>query len=229
MATMTTARTVNGVTSSRATAGWVTIVGAVTMLVGAVLNTASGPEYEGAVTGRDVAGYLTDLDAARTVAIAGFSVWMVAICILCAGGVLLAASSSDGVARRISTFAFTTGAGTAVMFFSLWMAVPLVLAPAFVAGEPVETLAQTLLAAAVNADWLITVMIVGVGAGFMAIAGRGDWAPGWLVGWGRIALAVGAASLVLVVLGMWDAAFVIVPVGLGLMLASGIAAVRGRA
>lgn len=212
----------------RKTAGWIAMAGVVGMASGAALVTASGVDADAALANRDIAGYLAGAYDAQSTLVTGLGVWMIAIAVLCAGGALLAATSPDGTARRLSTFGFTTGGGTAILFFSVWMGVIIGLAPAHAAGQSVEAVALALLSGAVNADWVITVMIVGVGAGFLVLSGRGSWAPVWLVRWAYLSLVVGALALVSIVAGQRELAFVIVPIGLGLVVATSIVAIRGR-
>lgn len=206
--------------------GWTAITGGIGMVIGAVFNLAAGADADAALETGDIAGYLTAADAARGLVVVNLSVWIVAICVLCAGGVLMASTSEDGVARRLSIFAYTTGAGTAVMFFSLWMGVVLGLAPAHVAGTDVSAVALALLHGAVNADWVITVMVLSVGGGFLVLSAEATWAPGWLVRWAQLGFVVGALALVALVTGLRTFAPVDVPIGIGMILAAGIVAVR---
>lgn len=229
MSTMTRSATGSSVEDEsrrRRTGGWVALAGVIAMVIGAALVVGSGVDADAALAERDIAGYLTAAHAAQSELVTGLGVWMIAITVLSAGGVLIAGTSPDGTARRLSTYGFTTGAGVAVLFFSLWMGVVVGLAPAHVAGEAVEPVALALLAGAVNADWVITVMIVGVGAGFMVMSGRGAWAPIWLVRWAYLALAVGVLALVSIAMGQRATAFATVPVGLGLVAAASIVAIR---
>jgi hypothetical protein len=217
-----------GSRSTRQLGGWLTILGAVGMLVGAGFSFASGADADVAIESGDVAAYLTAANDASTLLVINLSVWIVAICVLCVGGLLLAGTSEDGVARRVSAFAFTTGAGTAVMFFSLWMGVVLALAPAYATGESVESVALALLHGAVNADWVITVLILSVGGGFMVLSGQTTWAPNWLVRWAYLAFVAGAFALAGIAVGFRSLPIAVVPIGLGMLIAAGTVAVRGR-
>ncbi|MEX1043193.1 MAG: hypothetical protein WD532_12275 [Acidimicrobiia bacterium] len=224
----TMAETVEVGAGARLIGARMTIVGALGMVIGAVFNLVSGADADVALENGDIAGYLAVAESGRQAALINLSVWIVAICVLCAGGVLLASSSRDGVSRTLSMFAFTTGAGTAVMFFSLWAGVVAVLAPASAAGEPVEAVAHALLMGAVNADWVITVMVLSVGGGFLVLSGRDDWAPTWLVRWAYLAFAAGLLALVVLVTGPRMLASIDVLIGIGLLIAAGVVATRGR-
>jgi hypothetical protein len=228
-ADMAAVKTADGERARRRVAGWIALAGVIAMAIGAALVVGSGVDADAALADRDIAGYLTGAHEARSVLVTGLGTWMIAIGLLSAGGTLIASTSPDGTARRLSLFGFTTGAGTAILFFSLWMGVVIGLAPAQAAGQSVEAVALALLAGAVNADWVITVMIVGVGAGFMVLSGRDTWAPGWLIRWAFLSLSLGALALVSVAVGQRAIAFVIVPIGLGLVAAASIVAIRDRA
>lgn len=70
-------------------------------------------------------------------------------------------------------------------------------------------------------------LIIGGGPFFISLAGRGDWAPTWLVRWGYLAGIAGLFSVfVLYFAGLSGYGFVIIPIGIGWMLAAGIALLR---
>ena len=75
----------------------------------------------------------------------------------------------------------------------------------------------------IRADDLATALIVGGGPMLLAFAARGTWMPIWLVWWGYVAGVVGLFSLVVLFIpALATLGFLIVPVGIGWMIAAGV-------
>jgi hypothetical protein len=78
-------------------------------------------------------------------------------------------------------------------------------------------------------DDIATALMIGIGPLFISLAGRGTWVPAWLLGWSWLAALLGALSIVvLYVPGLRGVAFLVVPVGVGWMVAAGAVVGRGR-
>lgn len=74
-----------------------------------------------------------------------------------------------------------------------------------------------------RADDLATALIVGLAPFFLALAGRDGWMLTWLARWGYLAGAVGLFSLiVLYIPPLAEMGMLIIPVGIGWMIAAGV-------
>jgi ABC-type transport system involved in cytochrome c biogenesis permease subunit len=80
-----------------------------------------------------------------------------------------------------------------------------------------------------RADDIATALFLGAGPLFISLAGHGDWVPRWLLRWSYLAFFCGLLSIVVLYFpGMSQYGFVIVPVGMGWMVAAGIVLLRKK-
>lgn len=204
------------------------IVGSITMLVGTAVWATSGADLDKALDGDTMADFLTDAANSGAALVANLSLWMLGVVLLAIGGLgLVRRGRQDSLASVIGRFSLTAGAGLVLGAYSLWLGIVLGLAPAHVAGESVIGTARAFGYAASIGDWVATVMILGIGIGAIAAAGRGVWVPRWLWIWGMASLATG----VLTILGLFLEArttltMIILPVGMLFLIAAGIVAIR---
>ena len=92
-----------------------------------------------------------------------------------------------------------------------------------------EALAEALGFFASRADWIATVLLVGVAfrPALIAASGRDTWVPGWLAIWGALALLAGLlTTLTTLAGGLTTYGFLVVPVGLGWTIAAGVVVLR---
>ncbi len=75
-------------------------------------------------------------------------------------------------------------------------------------------------------DDFATVLIVGASPLFISLAGKADWVPGWLSKWGYLAGIAGLLSIVGMLTGVVPLSFIIIPFGLGWIMAAGIVLVK---
>jgi len=211
-------------------AGITVIVGAVAMLVGTAFWAASGADLDAALEDNTIADYLTEAASNSTVLTTNLGFWILGATLLGLGGILLSRlGDQDSPATAVAQFAFTAGPAAAIVFFSVWLGIVLGLAPAYVAGAQVEATASALGHAVSIADWIATVMILSVGGTAMAVAGRDTWVPRWLFRWAVLTAALGVLAIVGLIVDSRTTlalAMLIVPVGIGFMIAAGVAAIR---
>jgi hypothetical protein len=207
-------------------AGYAALCGAITMLVGAALWGASGTDLWAALDKRDMAGYLIASAEMKSLIVANLSVWIIGVLILgVAGAMMTEISSKEKGSVLVARVCFGTAVPLAIISFIAMLAVVVQVAP--------DTSASALSVASVvgwigaRADDLATALIVGAVPFFVSRAGRGEWVPGWLARWGYAAGVVGVLSLVVLYLpGLSALGFLIVPVGIGWMLAAGVVLLR---
>jgi hypothetical protein len=216
-----------GIAGARS-AGLFAILAALVMLTGTAFWAASGTDLDSAVESGEIAGYLTAAAANGTLVTLNLVFWIAGVVLLGVAGTLLSRlGDRDGAAATVARFAFSAGPAAALVFFSLMLAIVLELAPAHGAGQPVETIALVLGQAATLADWLATVVILSLGAGAVVLSGRGSWAPTWLQRWAGLSAVAGALAITGLFLDQRATlAMPIVPIGVGLMIAAGVVALR---
>ena len=198
-------------------AGVAVVAGALLMLCGAALWAAAGLDLWAALDADDVAGYLAASATVRPLLVANLSLWMVGVLVLGVAGEAL-----TGWCRRrpglaaVAAVCFRTAVPLALVAFLAMLAI-------VVRGDGPSAAAAELVGwLGARADDVATALIAGVGPCAVSLAARDEWAPAWLVRWG---VAAGAAGLLVVpallVPGLTSLALVVVPVGMGWMLATG--------
>lgn len=206
--------------------GGAALLGALTMLAGAGLWGASGTDLWAALGNGDMAGYLTAAAAAKPLLIANLSLWIGGVLVLgVAGAALAALCSQRPVWAQLANVCFRTAVPLAIVSFIAMLS--LVVQIGSDTSATALRIAEVVGWIGVRADDLATALIVGFGPLFISLAGRRDWAPNWLAYWGYLAGAIGLFSLVVLYLpGLSSYGILIVPVGIGWMLAVGILLLR---
>jgi hypothetical protein len=212
--------------------GLVALAGVVLAVVGSVFNqvvvdvdmfaamqTSSADER---------AQLLTGIAADQTPFVVGFVIWMVGFPLIALSSVLLARLSRPSTLTLAVSRTATASIGAIIVFLSMFLAFPVVIAPAHVAGEDVSTLAHTIGFMATTADWVVTAVVLGLAPIGAVWAGRRTWAPRWLVGLAGVAVAATVLELAGLVTDNRDLAFPIVPIGLLLVAAAGVCAMRSE-
>ncbi|HQW04492.1 MAG: hypothetical protein IPH05_05565 [Flavobacteriales bacterium] len=219
--------TTNTIVNPR-TAGATAIIGAITMLAGAGTWMSTGTDLDAALMGGTVADYLIASHAKAGALALNIGLWTMGAVLMCAGGVQLALlGRSRPQPAALAAFAYAVGAASAIVFFPLWYGIIVGLSPAQAAGADVSAFATALGHSATTADWLATVMILAVGGMSVANAGRDTWVPRWLHTWSYFLGVAGVLSLMGIVLGDRSTyGMLIVPIGIGWLIAAGIVAMR---
>lgn len=208
------------------------IAGAICALVGAGLwiSTGSGTDLDAALVQDDVAGYLTAVGENQTAIIANLVIWIVMAFLLGIAGTSMAALGRQRASTaRVGAYCYYVGVPVVITAYSAWLAIVVRLAPD--ASAEAIMLTDVMGWFAVRADWIATILIVGIGPTFVALAGRGTWAPGWLVIWSyvtAVTAALNAAAMLTGGAGLSTYGFAIIPVGVLWMIAAGTALLRWR-
>ncbi len=213
----------------RRTAGWLTILGALTMAVGAGLGTAAGTDIDTAA-GAGSAAMLELLSAAeanRTFLVANLSTWIVGVLVLGAGGAALALTIGRG--RLVGTLTALGYAGGGVMGTTSFVAM-LMLPTVFAGGADSDLMAATAFALfGSRLDWIATLLILAVGPVMISRLDGDDWLPGWLHKLSLLAVVAGLLTVVaLFTNALATYGFLTVPAGMIWHLAAGIYFVKGR-
>jgi hypothetical protein len=206
--------------------GYTAIAGTLTMLIGAALWGTSGTDLWAALDSGDMAGYLAAIEAVKGQLVANLTVWILGVLIIgVAGSMLVALCTQRRPLARVAHVCFQTAVPLVIVSYIAMLAVVVQLS-----GESSATavsIAEVIGWIGARADDLATALIIGLGPLFIALAGHGEWVPTWLLRWGYLAGIVGVLSVAFLYLpGMAAYGFIILPVGMGWMIAAGVLLLR---
>lgn len=208
--------------------GGLAIVSSLTMFSGAMLLLASGLDLDAALATGTMADYLAAVPEARGLAVANLVVWIIGVMLWgIAGDALSRLPATNSTATLLARSCYRFGIPLVVAAYTAWLVVVVVLGGD--TSESTITMGTALGWFASRADWIATILVVGLGPLFLSLGGRGTWAPRWLLVWGGIAAFCGALNAVAMLTGgagLTSYGFVIIPVGLGWQIAAGVRAIR---
>lgn len=195
------------------------------MLSGAATWASSGADLDLALTSGSIREYLSQARAASGALHLNLGLWIVGVVLMCAGGCQLALlGRARAQLSTLACFVYGVGAAVGIVAFSLWLGIVKGLAPAE-AGAEVDAMAVALGQAATIADWIATVLILSVGSILVARAGKGIWVPGWLGAWAMLVGLAGVLALIGLFVGQRSTyAMLVVPAGVGWLIAAGVTA-----
>ena len=208
--------------------GIITLVGSGVMLTGSVLWGLTGTDLWAALDGGDVAACRREAGVVKTQLVANLSFWIVGVFILgMAGGHMAALSERRWASSQAALLSFWTAVPLAIIGFLTMLALVVEIGSA--TSETAIYVARVVSWVGVRAEDIATALLIGAGPFFVSLAGRGDWVPKWLLYWSYLAFISGLFSMaVLYFPGMTKYGFVIVPVGMGWMVAAGIVLLRRK-
>lgn len=209
-------------------AGYATIGGAVVMFLGAGLYFSSGVDLWSSLANGEMGSYLTAVGGVKAQLVANLSFWIVGVMLLgTAVNALVNLCRQRQALAQAARMCAVTAVPLAIISFIMMLALVVQISPD--TSETAVALANVVGWIGARADDLATALIVGFAPFFLALAGQGEWMPAWLVGWGYLAGGVGLLSLVTLYVSAPDGlGFLIVPVGLGWMIAAGVVVWRRR-
>lgn len=220
--------TVEKTGSSTRLAGLAALGGALIMIIGAVLYFSSGTDLWAAVDGGDMAGYLEAVGGVKAQLVANLTFWIVGVLVL---GTAVNAMANLCVQRQTLAQVARVLAGAAVplaiVAFIAMLSIVVQIAPD---RSPVSVaMANVIGWIGIRSDDLATALIIGFAPMAIALAAKDEWLPGWLTWWGYLAGLVGLLSVVVLYIpGMGQFGFLMVPVGMGWMIAVGLVLLRRK-
>lgn len=205
----------------------VAILGSILMVAGAAVWSASGVDLDRALDEGAMTGYLVDAAEQDTLLVVNLSLWILGVISLGIAGTALAARGDRAhPATSAARAVYVSGAALAVVAFVTWLAL-VRLAGNVADPASVVPLADALGFIASRADWIATILLVGVGPVLLSVSGRDTWVPRWLAGWSVLALVAAALTAVAMFAGgLTSYGFLVVPIGLGWTIGAGITALR---
>ncbi|HMB93005.1 MAG TPA: hypothetical protein VKP65_19300 [Rhodothermales bacterium] len=204
------------------------IAGSLCALTGAALWGLSGADLDAALATGDTASYLTAAGDASLMLVTNLTIWIVMIFLMGIAATAMASLSGHRpVIARFAMFCYWVGAPLVMAAYVAWLAVVVQIAPAtspeaIMAAEVVGWFAS-------RADWVATILVLGIGPPLLSLAGREDWVPTWLARWSVLTAVAGVLNAVAMLTGgsgLTTYGFVIIPIGVGWMLAAGIVLFR---
>lgn len=202
-------------------AGAVSIAGALSMLIGAAFWSASGTDLWQALADNQMENYLSQLPAAKQLLVINTSFWVLGVLLMATAGTLMAefCISSPGLAQMAKVFS-RTGASVAIVSFIIMLSLAIVIPPVD-AATVIGWIGARL-------DDIATMLIIGYAPLCLSIAGKSDWVPGWLSVWGYLAGIAGLVGIIGLFTGIVALEFIIIPFGIGWMIAAGIVLIRKK-
>ncbi|WP_420628554.1 hypothetical protein [Candidatus Leptofilum sp.] len=208
-------------------AGYTAIGGCITMIIGAALWGTSGTDLWAALDSGDMAGYLAAVAGVKGQLVANLSIWIIGVLILGVAGNVLAGLSQQRLGfSQAAQVCYQVAVPLVIVSYIAMLSLVVQLA-----GDTSETavaIGNVLGWVGTRADDLATALILGAGPLFITLANRSSWMPVWLIRWGYLSGLVGLFSVAVhYVAGMGAFGFLILPVGMGWMIATGIVLLRG--
>ena len=213
--------------TTRRLGGYTAIAGAVTMVIGAILWGTSGTDLWAALDSGDMAGYLVATASVKTQLVANLSVWILGVLILGVAGTMMAEMCQRRrVLAQIGLISFRTAVPLVLVSYIAMLAVVVQLSGA--TDTTAVAIAEVVGWIGARADDLATALIIGAGPLFISMAGHGEWVPTWLLRWSYLCGVAGVLSIAfLYIPGMVAYGFIIIPIGVGWMIAAGVVLLRG--
>jgi UDP-N-acetyl-D-mannosaminuronic acid transferase (WecB/TagA/CpsF family) len=212
---------VQDVGANRQLAAYTALVGAAAFIIGAVLWSTAGADIDLSVTNGEMVDYLTTAAANKPVLVANLSFWILGALILGVAGTTTANFSKRRVWAQVALVSYRTAVPLVIVSYVTMLSVVVQIAPD--TSATAVSLAEVVGWIGSRADWVATILMIGVGPLFLSLAGQGDWAPKWLV---RLGYGTGVCGLLTAVAMYTNAlgtyGFVIIPVGLIWMIAAGV-------
>ncbi|MBK8555254.1 MAG: hypothetical protein IPL65_05535 [Lewinellaceae bacterium] len=204
------------------------LTGSVCMLAGAGIGIASGADLDTALYANDMKGFLEQALANQNLLIINLSLWITGVILLGAGATMMAMlSEQNAVKSMLVRYNYWIAVPLVVASYMAWLAVVVRLASSV--SPEAAAIAESMGWFAVRADWLATVLVLGTGPVLVTAAGSGIWVPNWLRVWSYLALVAGMLNTIAQYFGgLTTYGFLIIPIGMGWMIAAGVVLLRWR-
>jgi hypothetical protein len=152
------------------------------------------------------------------------TVWIAMVLLMGVAATAMATlSTRRPMTARVALFSYGTGVPLVIAAYVAWLAIVVRVAPD--TSPAAITVATAMGWFASRADWIATILVIGVGPTLLAFAGRDTWAPGWLRTWSLLTAAAALLNAIAMLTGghgLLTYGFAIIPVGVGWMIAAGV-------
>ena len=204
------------------------LLGSVCAISGAALMNIAGADLDTALAGGDIAGYLAVAGEGRHLLVMNLTLWILMVLLMgVAATAMTTLSERRPVLARIARYSYWVGSPLVIAAYVSWLALVVQVAPD--TSPEALLLAKTIGWFASRADWVATILIVGIGPTLIALAGREEWVPAWLFRWSLVTAITGLLNFIAMITGgsgLTSYGFLIIPAGVGWMIAAGIVLYR---
>lgn len=196
------------------------LIGSICMILGAVLLAITGADLDDALVKSNLSDYMILAQENKILLITNLTLWLFGVIILGIGGIMMAHLGNEcTILSKIAGYNYYIAIPIVVIAYSAWLAI--VVRLSVYENETSALIAEIMGWFASRADWIATILMLGTGPLFISLAGRKIWVPKWLRIWSYVALATGVLNLIAILAnGLTTYGFLIIPVGLGWMVAS---------
>jgi hypothetical protein len=195
--------------------GYMSILGAVTMLIGAALWGASGTDLWQALANQEMEAHLSNVAQVKPLLVANTVFWCLGVLMLATAGTLIASLSDLKFGlNQLAVVCMRSGASLGIVAFIVMLSL-VIQQPSVETGSIIGWIGTRL-------DDLATMLIIGAGPMMLSIAGKKQWVPSWLMIWGVLAGMAGILGIIGMLTGVSALSFIILPFGMGWMIAAGI-------
>lgn len=202
--------------------GYSTLIGSLCMIAGAALFGISGADLDKALYAGELASYLQTVNANVSLVKANLALWIGGVILIGAGATMMTSLSTQRpIVAKLAQYNYWIAIPLVVASYVAWMAIVVQLSPGNWGSS--AALAEVVGWFASRADWIATILVLGIGPVLISIAGRNEWVPGWLYIWSFIALIAGLLNGIAIFAGgLVTYGFLIIPIGLSWMLAASV-------
>lgn len=197
------------------------------MALGGVIKRVTGVDLDAALSTGEIGSYLVAFEAHQAWLTVNLAAWTAGVFLFgLAGASLAQMGQRRPLLAEAGLACYWTGVPLAIGAFIAWLAMALRMDPG--ASQEMLSVVEGIGWWASRADWIATVLLVGLGPLLLSLAGRDDWAPRWLV-WFSVVAGVGGlvTTVSLFTGGLTTYGQAIIPVGLGWTIAAGVVLWRG--
>jgi hypothetical protein len=179
----------------------------------------SGTDLWQALSDNDMENYLLQLSDVKTLLVLNTSFWVLGVLLMATAASIMAdiCQTKVGLAQMAKVFA-RTGGSIAVVSFIIMLSLAI--------NTPGIDTATNTGWIGVRLDDIATMLIIGYSPLCLSIAGKIDWVPGWLYVWGYLAGIAGLIGIIGLFTEIVALGFIIIPFGIGWMIAAGIVLIR---
>lgn len=202
------------------------LIGSILMILGAAFLGISGADLDASLSKNDLAEYLISAQENQFMLITNLSLWIMGVILLGIAGIMMAYLGKEcTILSKLSSYNYCIAIPIVVIAYSAWLAIVVRLSA--YDSEASTLLAEVLGWFASRANWIATILVLGTGPFFITLAGRKSWVPKWLQFWSYIALFTGLLNFIAMFAdGLTTYGFLIIPVGMGWMVASFFVLIR---